>query len=399
MATVAHYIRSDYDPQRDEQRLRRETGQPDEEPEEDAWHTQQPFGTRAYAPRFVPATLSYDEWGNVLTAPTNADTPERPDEKAVAGWYRSLTSQASSASHSSPSASSPARDASSSLPPSEPPAASRYPSIRRERDWFITRALAHPLSAPPTPAPPTTLAGILSRDPPSAQPHQPPVFLHLGPSNKGWAMLQSKGWSEGEGLGSTVHRSADVERRVRDDAANSARRPRRRVKNEDAIETSPSVSVQHERVEVQLDDDIVEVKLTPVIDLTLSDTASEPESEQDDDENAVSFTAFEFPARSPDQKPADPRTRHAGQTALLTPISTVLKSDRLGIGLKAKTEGPYKSSVKRVTHNAAALAAHLKAAEDARRAKQLVGRGKRAFEKEARKERQERKDLLAYLNT
>jgi hypothetical protein len=42
----------------------------------------------------------------------------------------------------------------------------------------------------------------------------------------------------------------------------------------------------------------------------------------------------------------------------------MLKSDRLGVGPKAKMEGPYRSSVKRVTSNASALAAYLKAAED-----------------------------------
>ena len=42
----------------------------------------------------------------------------------------------------------------------------------------------------------------------------------------------------------------------------------------------------------------------------------------------------------------------------------IWKSDRLGIGFKTKTECPYRSSVKRMTHNAAALVAHLNAAED-----------------------------------
>ena len=44
-----------------------------------------------------------------------------------------------------------------------------------------------------------------------------------------------------------------------------------------------------------------------------------------------------------------------------------LKSDRLGVGPKAKTEGPYRFSVKLVTSDASALAARLKVAEDMRR--------------------------------
>jgi len=83
---------------------------------------------------------------------------------------------------------------------------------------------------------------------------------------------------------------------------------------------------------------------------------------------------------------------------LLTPLPTILKSDRLGIGLKAKTEGPYRSSVKRVTHNAAALAAHLNAADDMRRTQRELGKGHRAFARAERIERERRQNLMAYLS-
>jgi len=82
---------------------------------------------------------------------------------------------------------------------------------------------------------------------------------------------------------------------------------------------------------------------------------------------------------------------------LLTPIATVLKSDRLGIGLKAKTLGLYKTSQKRVTHNAAALAAHVKAAEETRRRMKEHGRGRRGYEKQRRMEEERRKAMLAFL--
>ena len=67
---------------------------------------------------------------------------------------------------------------------------------------------------------------------------------------------------------------------------------------------------------------------------------------------------------------------------------TILKSDRLDIGLKAKTEGPYKQSKKRVTHNQAALASHIRAAEGMRRKRAEVGRGRRGFAKVRRREEQ-----------
>jgi len=89
---------------------------------------------------------------------------------------------------------------------------------------------------------------------------------------------------------------------------------------------------------------------------------------------------------------------HGGK-ALLTPIATVLKSDRLGIGLKAKTAGPYKASQKRVTHNAEAMAAHVRAAEEARKRKEKFGRGRRGFKRQRNMEETKRKAMLAYLNT
>jgi len=84
--------------------------------------------------------------------------------------------------------------------------------------------------------------------------------------------------------------------------------------------------------------------------------------------------------------------------ALVTPIATVLKSDRLGIGLKAKTVGPYRASQKHITHNAAAMLAHTKAAEELRKQKKTNGRGHRAFARQRKVEEANRKGLLAYMN-
>jgi len=86
------------------------------------------------------------------------------------------------------------------------------------------------------------------------------------------------------------------------------------------------------------------------------------------------------------------------RTALVTPLPTILKSDRLGIGLKAKTVGPYKASQKRVTHNAAALAAHIKAAEEMKRQKKKLGHGRRGLARQHKQQVKERAELLAYMN-
>jgi hypothetical protein len=175
------------------------------------------------------------------------------------------------------------------------------------------------------------------------------------------------------------------------------------------------------------DDPIIEVRRkvhVPIIDLTQSDTEdeeedSEAEEEEDEsdkdnddsdndsddhDHDHDSTHAPAPPASTTNHDPTVASTRtctsdpRAAQTALLTPLPTILKSDRLGIGLKAKTEGPHHSSVKRVTPNAAALAAHVKSAEDMRRTQRLLGKGHRAFARAERIERERRQNMMAYLS-
>jgi hypothetical protein len=126
-----------------------------------------------------------------------------------------------------------------------------------------------------------------------------------------------------------------------------------------------------------------------IIDLTQSDSESE-----DGFELLHQSPFIPLPSVSSAYKATDSHS----QKSLLTPIPTILKSDRLGIGLKAKTEGPYKQSRKRVTHNQAALASHIRAAEELRRKKAEVGRGRRGFAKVRKREEKERKQMLAYLN-
>ena len=77
--------------------------------------------------------------------------------------------------------------------------------------------------------------------------------------------------------------------------------------------------------------------------------------------------------------------------SLLTPLPTVLKSDRLGIGLKRKRPKSHSSTsshrgphelIKRVTHTPTAIAAHSQKAEQMRKqARMRDGRGHRGFQK------------------
>ncbi|KAI0789762.1 hypothetical protein C8Q75DRAFT_733551 [Abortiporus biennis] len=200
-----------------------------------------------------------------------------------------------------------------------------------------------------------------------------PVFLAIGLSNRGFTMLERSGWTEGEALGPHVIRQK--KRRV----------SRKGTEVETALgnfqETITKVEEEEMEINYDPDGEVTEVRKVEVVDLTLSDSEDEVDSSEDDNSGAVDEVV----------------TSPAG-IALLTPIQTVLKSDRLGIGLKAKTVGPYKESKKRVTHNQAALAAHTRAAEEMRRMKRLHGRGTKAFARAAKAEAEKRRQLIASLN-
>ncbi|KAI9443366.1 hypothetical protein H4582DRAFT_1808091 [Lactarius indigo] len=371
----------------------------DTEPDiDDLWHSfhYRPKSLRAVNPPiFVPASASHSSHSD----DGHIGQHGNDDGDDVATWYRSLSRQANPHNSPAPAASLEAPpEPSSSLSPLIQP----KPTLRRAQDWFISRAISqHAASAPATPHPSTsnnTLADLLSRNPPTAeQPLRPPVFLHLGPSNKGWVMLENQGWSEGEGLGSSVPRSSD--------ARPTKRLPIKKGKagrGSPLTPALPSPPPQERTSEVILDHDIVEVRKVPVIDLTLSDTEDEDgdvdryeDEEEGDDDDDDRNNDNDNLSLSPNSPPSDPC---AEPTVLLTPLPIVLKSDRLGIGLKAKTEGPYRSSVKRVTHNAAALAAHVKAGEDLRRTQHRFGKGQRAYARAEHFERERRQNLMAYLS-
>ncbi|OAX42866.1 hypothetical protein K503DRAFT_274437 [Rhizopogon vinicolor AM-OR11-026] len=364
MATVAHRIRSDYD-HADRERLEEETGQiPIDDAEE--WNTAPTFSAtrRVPPPSFVPARIRYDEWGSAVSFNNALPSDVPAVDNGTSEWYRALTRDCSKGSGNQP----PSRPSST---PSEAPKPKTEATTKN--NWFIKRALqSEPPTKPSSPAP--SLADLLARDPPplpSEERFAPPVWLAIGPSNKGFNLLQKHGWNEGEGLGAHVARS---------------RRPRSPARKLGAEPVSPASS---RGASIPAGDRNSRGILPDIIDLTQSDSESE-----DDFESLHRSPSLPLPSVPSAHKATDSHS----QKSLLTPIPTILKSDRLGIGLKAKTEGPYKQSKKRVTHNQAALASHIRAAEELRRKKAEVGRGRRGFVKVRRREENERKHMLAYLN-
>ncbi|KAI6042642.1 hypothetical protein EDC04DRAFT_2866620 [Pisolithus marmoratus] len=371
MATVTHVIRSEYDPA-DRERLEHGTGQLlGVENLTDPWQTESSFSAQRRlraAPCFVPSTTPYDEWEQhdyssqySSPGPSNRSSSVATTENSTAHWYRSLVRTKTSPTSSS----APPRPCTAPLPEN---LLVRKKTLREginKNNWFIARALRSEPDMRPSPTP--SLAEILTRDPPplpSQERYKPPVWLHIGPTNKGFEMLQRSGWSEGEGLGAHAARRTRVVELSKEIKGASAER-------------KDSGVIAHERA------------ATDVIDLTQSDSES-------DEEPGVDFETSE--ATPTPVQPLDESSAPHSQKSLLTPIPTVLKADRLGIGLKAKTEGPYKRSKKRVTHNAAALAAHIRASEEMQRKKAEVGRGSRGFAKLHKRQEERRKRMLAYLN-
>jgi hypothetical protein len=381
MATVSHTIYSRYDPQ-ERERLERETGQSsDLVGSDDTWQQEANLASRRRhhpPPHFIPASLPSTEWDSA-----RASSSHIPNHGGVSvgnelsSWYRSLSS-------SRESGDSTAQSVRSAVPSiirnNSSPSLRRTSEKKNKNNWFIMKAIqSEPSSSRPSTTP--SLADILARDPPplpTEEKYKPPVWLELGPSNKGFTMLQRSGWNEGEALG------PDVIRRPRPPA--SPRLDRKGKRQED--------NVTHQVLELKSEeyDDVSELREVAIIDLTLSDSDSEID---DLNPNAGKSVFEEHP---PEKLPSSHMSSSAhGGTALLTPLATVLKSDRLGIGLKAKTVGPYKASKKRVTHNAAAMTAHIRTAEANRRQRKEYGRGRRGYDKLRKREEAERKRLLAYI--
>lgn len=407
MATVTHYIYSHYDPNE-----RRKEGTSNELPDgisttvedesADSWESVQTFGTldrlKRAAPRFVPASTTISDWFSPDTTtkndkvPVNAEGDQASGNEFV-GFYRNLprrnASTPSATASSSAAVRSTPRTTSTSTTPLPPSAPSK--EARTKNNWFISRAVEDEAAPRLTPSLPPSLADILARDPPpkpTEPAFTPPVFLALGPGNRGFAMLQQSGWSEGEALGAHVVRRLEKGGNVKTEVDfDGLGREVKKVK----VETQ----------EVEWDQEVQEVRRVEVVDLTLSDDEEALESFDDEVVNSEpsTGTSSAFPSTTNSESSDGVTTFEMdGRRALLTPLATVLKSDRLGIGLKAKTEGPYRASKKRVTHNAAALAAHIRAGEALKREKKAFGRGRKGFDRKSRMESQNRQDLMRALN-
>jgi hypothetical protein len=367
MATVSHTIYSRYDPQ-DRKILERDSGQSSGPIDsDDAWQQEASLRRQhRLPPHFIPASLPSTEWGS-----TQGSSPHTPDNGALGNelsvWYRSLNSSRKSGNSS-------VQSAGLAIVNNPSPSLRSASENKNKNNWFIMKAIqSEPTSTHPTPPP--SLADILARDPPplpTEEKYKPPVWLELGPSNKGFTMLQRSGWNEGEALGPGV-----IRRSKPPDLPRVDRKGKQREDN---------VSRQVIELKSEEYDDVSELREVAVIDLTLSDS----DSDIDDPNPNADFEATNSPSAH------NSSSAHGG-TALLTPLATVLKSDRLGIGLKAKTIGPHKASKKRVTHNAAAMAAHIRTAEASRRQRKEYGRGRRGYDKLRKLEETERKRLLAYI--
>ncbi|KAF8645221.1 hypothetical protein AX16_008048 [Volvariella volvacea WC 439] len=511
MATVSYTIYSHYDPPKEPAAVDAEVSLENPDASNTDSEAEWPKIRRPLAPPpvFVPATITSSYW-DIDNADSSSQSTsavnnlQERHEGTVASWYRSLLStklkseesgKASNSRTASASSGIVSRDSSSASSASTSQSTSRsltpttssttlapkndshtpFTTLPRQEkkdknNWFILNALRNETSTPPAPAP--TLADILERDPPplpTEERFKPPVFLAIGPSNRGFAMLSRTGWNEGEPLGpdevrkrygSSTRTKRDLSLELEDDEVYQKRiKPSRKGKEKEII---PNAGVKKEIVEADLggDDEIVEMREVDVIDLTLSDSDSDIDVHRPDptdpgdaertrgkmslkpdlgvratagdgegcetvqpvdssshseyrDEDVQDSSRYS-PRTTSDPQRGDSTDAESVVTklsahlrsgaayerkALITPLATVLKSDRLGIGLKAKTVGPYKASQKRITHNAAALALHIRQSEEMRKKKRMYGRGKRGFDRHYKQEESTRQQMLSYLNS
>lgn len=147
---------------------------------------------RRIPPRFVPATNVH----SIGESTKSLEYTVKTESNDISSWYAGLSRTRTPTPLKQPEPPSKAAD-----PPTAPVAAKQKPPKPTKNDWFIRRALSN---LPPDAAPvqSTSLADMLQQAPPSLEkPVQPPVFLHLGPNNRGWGMLQRHGWEEGQPLG------------------------------------------------------------------------------------------------------------------------------------------------------------------------------------------------------
>ncbi len=154
---------------------------------------------------------------------------------------------------------------------------------------------------------------MLARDPPphpSEAKYKPPVWLAIGPSNKGFSMLEKRGWNEGDALG------ADVVRRRRPEHIQPSRKATQRHAESVAKEEVMEVEIGHG------DGEVKEVRKVQVVDLTLD---SDEDSDADSDSTTAGSLVKEEPGdeeiQSSKVSPSSAPPSTSERKALLTPHS------------------------------------------------------------------------------
>ena len=342
-------------------------------------------------PVFVPSQMTYDELGRSMDDGVDVSVEEGKSKareveegEKVAEWYVALSRSGSGASTPTSIAGPSKRrqdlptvkndiidmtdeiedtEEASIQPPINTTATPIEPAPVRvhRREWFIRRALlrasqssdnSSPVPPPHPPSKPSSIGSLLN-----ITPQQPRVNLPqyvLGPENRGYALLKDRlGW-QGGGLG----------------RPQGWRTPEPPVKLE-IPQSSAQAKSRAESSGVMTND------VPNLVDLT-----GDSESEEED-------VDIDLP---------DPKRLGPGRTA---PIATALKLDRLGIGHGRNTERGTVEASKKVTHSAKEIAKARRRARYAgqpRRGLVLGKTGKIKWKEKDKKEREDRRRLVAALN-
>lgn len=318
-----------------------------------------------HPPVFVKSQTAYDEVGRSVVDGIGVEVSLGKEEDksdkildnggSVKDWYLSLAKKSDVQQEGSQLSSKSAVTVTETT--MEPVTTSSHldPSAEAVRihpsEWFIRRALLSksqtPNSTPETsrPATPSSITSLLTM-PPQAQPNKMAPNYALGPENKGYGMLKGFGW-RGGGLGKPEGWQEENEDLTKED-----RKGKRRGQSDDGIQE-------------------VDASGNAIIDLTIS--SSEVSSSEDE------------------EAPSGP-----GHTA---PIPTALKLDRLGLGHRSASESKITHSHKEIVQ------AQKRAKYGQRRIKKGEEKGEMGkkqkidWKKEDRREREERRRLMAALNS
>ena len=371
-----------------------------------AWRNERAFGPNAhYSPiDFVPARLHFDDFGQLLNPGSSSSAQAKSGESGqnVSTWYRSLlrtpvptktipqpipsilAPPVTSDTHPSitaPTAANISTAGNSSVPSRDP---KKLPDIssKRKNDWFIQNVLVESSSLTSAPLPststPQTISEMLAREPPSDRGKKVPVWTHIGPGNRGFALLQRAGWEEGSALGASSSRSTEG--------------------------MTPAQPTNRSRTSQE--------RTMEVIDLTGDDDDDEqgdeePNAQESSDDGRMDDDSSQTPV-VPKGEPVDTALMHSSGyeqhgTALLVPLPAFLKPDKHGIGLdslKQRRQMRLRNTQQALsTSQKPGLERHSKFAQETRRQQQKFGRGARGYARTSQKESETRQDIMRYMNS